>query len=88
VAHHNPHDPSLFADVAGLTRAVGFRDPEGESSCVVGIGAQLWDRIYGQARPAGLHPFQQLAGAAHTAASTPGGVLIRYGPDARICVSN
>jgi putative iron-dependent peroxidase len=65
----------LFADVAGLTRAVGFREPEGELSCVVGIGALLWDRLYGGPRPAGLHPFRQLEGEAHTAVATPGDIL-------------
>ncbi|MGI8760078.1 MAG: Dyp-type peroxidase domain-containing protein [Jatrophihabitantaceae bacterium] len=34
----------LLTDVAGLVRAVGFRHPEGELSCVVGIGDRLWDR--------------------------------------------
>jgi porphyrinogen peroxidase len=43
---------------------------------VVGIGAQPWDRIYGRARPAGLHPFRQLVGAVHTAVSTPGDLLV------------
>jgi len=45
-------------------------------SCVVGVGAKLWDRLYdGLPRPAGLHPFQALAGAVHTAVATPGDVL-------------
>jgi putative iron-dependent peroxidase len=65
----------LLGDVAGLNRAVGFRNPEGELSCVVGIGADLWDRLYGHPRPSGLHPFPVVAGAAHTAVSTPGDVL-------------
>jgi porphyrinogen peroxidase len=65
----------LLGDVAGLNRAVGFRDPEGELSCVVGIGAQLWDRLYDLPRPAGLHPFPVFAGAVHTAVSTPGDLL-------------
>lgn len=66
----------LLADAAGLTRAVGFRAPEGALSCVVGIGAQLWDRLFGAPRPAGLHPFRPLVGAAHTAVATPGDLLI------------
>jgi putative iron-dependent peroxidase len=65
----------LLADVAGLTRAVGFRAPEDGLSCVVGIGAGLWDRLYGPPRPVGLHPFRTLAGARHTAVSTPGDLL-------------
>lgn len=65
----------LLADVAGLNRAVGFREPEGELSCVVGIGAELWDRLYQCPRPAGLHPLPVFAGAVHTAVSTPGDLL-------------
>ena len=65
----------LLGDVAGLTRAVGFRNPEGGLSCVVGIGAELWDRLYDRPRPAGLHPFPVFAGARHSAVSTPGDLL-------------
>lgn len=65
----------LLADVAGLTRSVGFRVPDAGLSCVAGIGAELWDRLYDLPRPAGLHPFQPLAGAAHSAPSTPGDLL-------------
>ncbi len=32
----------LLADVSGLKRSVGFRLPEGELSCVVGLGSGLW----------------------------------------------
>ncbi len=65
----------LLGDVAGLNRAVGFREPEGELSCVVGIGAELWDRLYDLPRPAGLHPFPVFEGAVHRAVSTPGDLL-------------
>jgi porphyrinogen peroxidase len=65
-----------LADVTGLKRSVGFRIPEGELSCVVGIGSDLWDRICaGRPRPRGLHRFIPLAGAKHTAVSTPGDLL-------------
>ena len=65
----------VLADVAALTRSVGFRSPEGELTCVVGIGSRLWDRLFGAPRPAGLRPFRELVGAKHTAASTPGDLL-------------
>ncbi|MEV6966583.1 Dyp-type peroxidase [Hamadaea sp. NPDC051192] len=65
----------VLADVAGLTRAVGFREPEAGLGCVVGIGADFWDRAYGLTRPAGLHPFVALTGSVHTAVSTPGDLL-------------
>jgi porphyrinogen peroxidase len=66
---------SLLADVAGLSRSVGFRIPDGELACVVGIGSGLWDRLFGHPRPAGLHPLPEFAGARHQSVSTPGDLL-------------
>jgi putative iron-dependent peroxidase len=65
----------VLADVGGLRRSVGFRIPEGELSCVVGLGSELWDRLIGAPRPAGLHPFPGFAGARHTAVATDGDLL-------------
>jgi putative iron-dependent peroxidase len=65
----------LLGDLAGLKRSVGFRVPEAELSCVVGIGSQLWDGLFGGPRPAGLHPLPEFAGPRHTAVSTPGDLL-------------
>jgi putative iron-dependent peroxidase len=66
----------LLADLSGLRRSVGFRIPEGELTCVAGIGSELWDRLFGFPRPAGLHPFAEIRGSRHTAVSTPGDLLI------------
>ncbi|GAA1571470.1 MULTISPECIES: Dyp-type peroxidase [Kribbella] len=65
----------LLADVAGLTRAVGFRAPGDQLSCVVGIGASLWPRLYRTRAPRDLHPFRGLSGARHTAPATHGDLL-------------
>jgi putative iron-dependent peroxidase len=65
----------LLDDLPGLGRAVGFREPDGELRCVVGIGSQLWDRLFAGPRPAHLHPFREFAGARHTAPATPGDLL-------------
>jgi putative iron-dependent peroxidase len=65
----------LLADVSGIRRAVGFRIPEAELSCVVGIGSELWDRAFGRPRPSALHPFVELVGDQHTAVATPGDLL-------------
>ena len=65
----------LLPDVSGLRRSVGFRIPEGDLTCVTGIGAGLWDRLLGAPRPAGLHPFRELVGPIHTAPATPGDLL-------------
>jgi porphyrinogen peroxidase len=67
----------LLSDVAGLTRAVGYRAPGDGLSCVVGVGAGLWDRLYGSPRPAGLHPLPAPRGAVHAAVATPGDVLFQ-----------
>ncbi|GLZ48108.1 peroxidase [Actinomycetospora sp. NBRC 106375] len=61
----------VLADVSGLKRSVGFRLPEGALTCVVGVGAAVWDRLFGTPRPAGLHEFRALDGD-HHAPSTPG----------------
>ncbi len=65
----------LLADVGGLRRSVGFRIPEGGLSCVVALGSELWDRLFGAPRPGGLHPFVELHGSRHTAVATPGDLL-------------
>jgi putative iron-dependent peroxidase len=64
-----------LADVSGLRRSVGFRALEAELSCVIGLGAGLWDRAFGAPRPRGLHPFRPVLGATHHAPSTPGDVF-------------
>jgi putative iron-dependent peroxidase len=65
----------LLADASGLKRSVGFRIPEGALTCVVGVGAAVWERLFGSPRPAALHGFHALAGAQHTAPATAGDLL-------------
>jgi porphyrinogen peroxidase len=66
----------LCGDLAGVVRAVGFRDLEGRLSCVTGFGSQAWGRVApGLGRPAGLHPFRELLADGRHAVSTPGDVL-------------
>ncbi len=65
----------LLSDCAGLQRAVGFRLPEGELTCVAGVGSDAWDRLFSGPRPAELHPFPAIAGDNHRAVSTPGDLL-------------
>lgn len=66
----------VLADVGALKRSVGFRIPEAELTCIVGIGSSCWDRLYGEPRPAALHPFPTIAGSRHTAVSTPGDLFL------------
>jgi putative iron-dependent peroxidase len=65
----------VLADSAGIVRSVGFRDRDGELSCVVGIGSDAWDLLFAGSPPAELHPFQEIAGSRHLAVSTPGDLL-------------
>ena len=60
---------SLCGDLASLVRAVGFRATEPGLSCVMGIGGDAWDRLFGQPRPARLHPFREFC--ARRGVSTP-----------------
>jgi putative iron-dependent peroxidase len=71
----------LLPDLGGLRRSVGFRAPEARLSCIVGIGSELWDRMFGEPRPAGLHPFRELKGARHTAPATPGDLFFHIRAD-------
>ncbi len=64
----------LCADLSGLLRAVGFRDLQGNLSCVMAFGSQAWDRLFDGPRPGELHPFREIRGV-HHAVSTPGDIL-------------
>jgi putative iron-dependent peroxidase len=66
---------SFCGDLPGLLRAVGFRDIEGNLSCVMGIGSEAWDRLFGQPRPAELHPFREIKAGSRHAVATPGDLL-------------
>ena len=66
----------VLGDLGAAIRTVGFRVPEGELACVLGIGAHLWERLFTGPRPKQLHPFQPLVGATHTAPSTPGDLFV------------
>jgi porphyrinogen peroxidase len=66
----------LLADLPGLTRSVSFRRPDDALNCTVGIGAELWDRLYDLPRPEHLHVLEEVKGAKHTAVSTPGDLLL------------
>ena len=66
---------SFCADVGGLIRAVEFRDLEAGLSCVIGIGSDAWDRLFGEPRPAELHPFREVRAGPRHAVSTPGDLM-------------
>ncbi|APW61922.1 Dyp-type peroxidase [Paludisphaera borealis] len=66
---------SLCGDLASLVRAVGFRAAAPSLSCVLGIGSDAWDRLFGQPRPAQLHPFREIRASGRHAVATPGDLL-------------
>jgi len=66
---------SFCADLPALVRAVEFRDLEAGLSCVMGIGSDVWDRLFGDPRPAELHSFREVLAGRHQAVSTPGDLL-------------
>ncbi|MGW7308199.1 Dyp-type peroxidase [Streptomyces sp. NPDC054835] len=79
VATVNPGGEAVARDalagLAGLVRTVGFREPEGALSCVLGIGATAWGRLFDGPVPRELHPFVPLEGLRHRAPATPGDLL-------------
>jgi porphyrinogen peroxidase len=66
---------ALCGNLAALLRAVGFRDIEGNLSCVMGIGSEAWDRLFGEPRPAELHPFREIKSGPRHAVATAGDLM-------------
>ena len=66
---------SFCADLSGILRAVEHRNLEVGLSCVMGIGSEAWDQLFGAPRPAKLHPFREIRAGARHAVSTPGDLL-------------
>jgi len=66
---------ALCGDLPKLLRAVGFREPAGNLSCVIGFGSEVWDRLFGPPRPAELHPFREIRAGTRHAVATPGDLL-------------
>ena len=66
---------SLCTDLAAICRAVGFRRVEDGLSCVAGFGSDAWDKLFGNPRPAELHPFREIRSGERHAVSTPADVL-------------
>lgn len=65
----------FFGTLPSLVKAVGFRNKEAGLSCVIGIGAHLWDHLNPGIKPKGLHPFKEIQGV-HHAPATPGDILL------------
>src|SRR5580698_5461092 len=66
---------SFCGDIAGLIRAVEFRDIDAGLTCIVSFGSAAWDRLFGRPRPAELHPFREFHAGNRHAVATPGDIL-------------
>jgi porphyrinogen peroxidase len=66
---------SFCGDLRGIFHAVEFRNIEASLSCVMGVGSEVWDRLFGASRPAVLHPFREIRSGTRHAVSTPGDLL-------------
>ncbi len=66
---------AFCGDLSKLFRAIEFRDLEGGLSCVMGIGSDAWDRLFGAPRPPELHQFREIRAGGRHAVSTPGDLL-------------
>jgi putative iron-dependent peroxidase len=61
--------------LSGIFRAVEYRNIEAGLSCIMGIGSDAWDGLFGQPRPAELRPFREVRAGTRHAVSTPGDFL-------------
>ena len=65
----------VLGGLSDLVKTVGFRAPTMRLTCTVGVGANAWDHIFGNAKPQELRAFPRVQGDMHTAVSTPGDLL-------------
>jgi putative iron-dependent peroxidase len=66
---------SFCGDHSALVRTVEFRDIDGQLSCVMGVGSDAWDSLFGNPRPNELHAFREFHAGSRHAVSTPGDLL-------------
>lgn len=65
----------ICGGLGGLIRAVDFRDIDAELSCIAAFGSEAWDKLFGNPRPAELHPFREIRSGGRHAVATPGDLL-------------
>lgn len=74
-AGHRATIRQFCADLSAIVRSVGFREAEETLSCVMGVGSDAWDQIFGKPRPRELHKFREIQAGERRAVSTPGDML-------------
>src|ERR1700761_4042590 len=62
---------SFCGDLPGLIRAVEFRDIDAGLTCIAAFGSSAWNRLFGDPRPAELHPFREFHAGNRHAPATP-----------------
>src|ERR1700745_3092293 len=63
---HRDSIRAFCPELPAIFRAVEFRNMEDGLTCVMGFGSDIWDQLFGNPRPAELHPFKEIrAGARH-----------------------
>lgn len=72
-----------LSKVNDIIKNVSIRNPAANLSCIVGIGASVWDGLMKLPRPAELHPFPEVRGTTHTAVSTPGDLIFHIRSERR-----
>ncbi len=81
-ADHADTIRSWCGDIAALVRSVGKRVPGGNLTCVCGFGSDAWDALFGEPRPASLHPFREFGAGQRVAVATPGDILLHIRAEA------
>ena len=66
---------------SALVRSINIRDPNNSFLAVMGFGSEAWGKLFGNPRPAKLHPFAEIQGSKHTAPATPGDLLFHLRAD-------
>src|SRR5205809_7785723 len=61
----------LCKDLSSLVRSAGLRELEGSLSCVMAVGSETWDRLFGQPRTAELRTPRDIHGEEGHAPATP-----------------
>lgn len=64
-----------------LTEDIGLIDADAGLTSAIGFGSAVWNRVYGDSRPAELRVFPALEGHGHSSPSTPGDVFIHIRSD-------
>jgi putative iron-dependent peroxidase len=77
----------LCGNFSAMIRSMRNRFPEQGISCVMGFGANVWNKLFPeQPRPKELNVFEEIKGDKHTAVSTPGDLFFHIrGKSMAVC---